>query len=126
MTSHAAIADGTRRLRLTRASDIEAAARGTRRPEWGPWDIDRDACVLWTAAPGRRYEIDLEDCTTSARVLDWICQVAGKQWQDRDRVIAGLITALDDVLNPQAHLCPSGRSRNLSTIAIRALARNTE
>lgn len=116
---------GGRHLRLARAIDIEATARGARRPEWGPWDIDRAECVLWTTAPGYRYEVDLEGCTTSARVLDWICQVAGKQWPDRDRVIAGLVTALADVLDPQGSLCPSGRPAQLSRTAIRRLAERT-
>jgi hypothetical protein len=123
VTSHAAtVGDMNRRLILTRASDIGAEGRGARRTEWGPWDIDRTACVLWTTAPGYRYEVDLEECTTSARTMDWIFQVAGKQWQDRDRIIAGLVTALGDVLNPQAHLCPSGQPRQLSRAAIRKLA----
>lgn len=124
LATYAAGTGTTRRLVLTRASDIKPAARGTRRLEWGPWDIDRVACVLWTTAPGYRYEISLEGCTSSAGVLDAICQVAGKQWDDRDRLIAGLVTALDDVLSPQARLCPWGRSRRLSRPAIRALVRN--
>lgn len=110
-------------LRLTRASDIQPEARGERRPEWGPWDIDRGIYVLWTVAPGYRYEVDLELCTSSAQVLDWICQVARKEWSGRDRVIAGLVTALDDVLNPQARLCSCGRSKRLSRPAIRSLVK---
>lgn len=112
----------TGRLMLTRASDIDTAAPGTRRPEWGPWEIDRVARVLWTTEPGYRYEVDLEDCTTSTRVTDWICQVADKQWQDRDRIIAGLVTALVDILDPQERLCPFGQPRQLSRAAIRKLA----
>jgi hypothetical protein len=114
---------GGRRLVLTRLSDIEPEARGERRAEWGPWHIDRDVLVLWTGAGGHRYEVDLEDCTTSAKVLDWICQVTGKQWGDaRQAVVSGLVTALDDVLNPQAHHCSSGQSKQLSQAAIRRLA----
>ena len=26
------------------------------------------------------HEVDLDSCTTSAAVLNWIMQVAGKQW----------------------------------------------
>jgi hypothetical protein len=113
------------RLVLTPLSDIKIAGQGNARPEWGPWHIDRESCVLWTDAPGYRYEIDLKDCTTSARVLDGICQIAGKQWKDRNCVIAGLVTALDDVLNPQAHLCSFGRPGQLSSTAIRALVGKT-
>ena len=110
-----------RSLVLTPASEIPIEGRGKRRPEWGPWHLDSDVYVLWTRTPGYRYEVDLERCTTSAQVLDWICQVARKEWPGRDHIIAGLITALDDVLTPQAHLCSSGQSKRLSKSAIREL-----
>jgi hypothetical protein len=70
---------------------------------WGPWRFDARRRVLdhdW-------YEIDLDRCTSSAEVLDWICQVAGKSWAD-DATIAGLVRALDDVLAPQQYLCGFG------------------
>jgi hypothetical protein len=107
-------------LHLTRASDLEPASRGERRRGWGPWDIDPDVFVLWTVAPGYRYEVDLEECTTSAQVLDWVCQVAGKTWADNP-VLAGLVRALDDVLAPQVHRCSCGRSTRLGRAAIRRL-----
>ncbi len=31
------------------------------------------------------YDIDLEDCTTSAKVLDWIAQLGGKIWSEAGR-----------------------------------------
>jgi hypothetical protein len=107
---------------ITRASDIEPAPRGERRAEWGPWHIDRGTYVLWTEAGGYRYEVDLERCLTSAEVLDWICQIARKQWDgDHAATVAGLVAALDDVLNPQAHLCSSGCSKRLTRAAVRGL-----
>jgi len=36
------------------------------------------------------YEVDLEQCLDGAQVLDWILQVAGKQWAD-DATVAGLV-----------------------------------
>jgi hypothetical protein len=89
--------------------------------DWGPWRLNPEARVLHTVEP-YRYEIDLDTCTTSAEVLDWICQAAGKTWAD-DATVAGLIRALDDVLKPQAHLCSSGRSKRLSRRCITALVR---
>ena len=56
------------------------------------------------------YEVDLEDCTTSAQALDWIMQVASKTWAT-DAVIAGLVRAIRDVLNPQSTLCSFGKER---------------
>lgn len=71
---------------------------------WGRWSLDRELCVLRHP----RYEVDLEKCLTPAAVLDWIAQVAGKTWGDRDATLAGLVRALDDVLHLQATLCPCG------------------
>src|SRR5688572_29071962 len=88
-------------------------------PKWGPWRLDPEARVLYPDEPCQ-YEIDLDTCTTSAEVLDWICQVIGKSWAD-DATVAGLVRALDDVLTPQAHLCSSGRSKRLSRRSIAVL-----
>lgn len=76
-----------------------------------------------------RYEVDLYRCTSSAEVLDWIIQIAGKEWASAehggddsehnpdgwtdDAILAGLVRALDDVLHPQAHLCSFGTSKRL-------------
>jgi hypothetical protein len=99
---------GRRHLRAVRAADITPC-----RPtyDWGPWDIDPDTAELYN--DDHDYAVDLETCRTPAQVLDWITQVTAKTWAD-DRTLAGLLRALDDVLNPQARLCPGGRSRRLS------------
>jgi hypothetical protein len=85
--------------------------------DWGPWRLDPDTYVLFWGDP-RRYEVDLERCRTSAEVLDWICQVAGKQWSD-DANLAGLVRAINDVLHPQASLCSWGASRRIAKTKIR-------
>ena len=59
--------------------------------------------------PGE-YEVDLERCTTSAQVLDWIVQVSKKTWAT-DAIVADLVRALDDVLDMQGTLCPFGQAR---------------
>lgn len=56
------------------------------------------------------YEIDLDRCSTSAQVLDWIAQVEGKMWAT-DRILAGLVRALDLVLSLQPTLCSFGVER---------------
>lgn len=88
--------------------------------DWGPWELDTSTCVLRIAEPFP-YEVDLEQCTTSARVLDRIMQISHKTDTD-DATIAGLIRALGDVLNPQANLCSFGASKHLTTTRIRELA----
>ncbi|WP_345390935.1 hypothetical protein [Haloechinothrix salitolerans] len=66
------------------------------------------------------YYVDLERCTTSAEVLDWIAQVAEKPWAN-DEVLAGLVRALNDVLAPQEHLCSRGKHLTLSGKQLRQL-----
>jgi hypothetical protein len=88
---------------------------------WEPWELDVSSYVLRMAEPFP-YEVDLEECTTSARVLDRIMQVSYKTDAD-DATIAGLIRALGDVLKPQANLCSFGTSKRLTMTRVRELAR---
>lgn len=85
--------------------------------DWGPWQLDIEHFVLRAG----NYEVDLEKCLDSAQVLDWILQV-GTHHPD-DATLAGLVRALDDVLNPQKHLCSFGVPRRLSAAAVRKMAR---
>jgi hypothetical protein len=90
-------ADGGRRGVRARTADPAAGP-------WGPWRFD-GRCRVLVHANG--YEIDLAQSTTSAEVLDWIVQVAGKSWGD-DTCLAQLVRAFDDLLQPQATLCSFG------------------
>lgn len=88
---------------------------------WGCWQLKLSNLTLeQTCRPW--YYIDLERCRTSAAVLDWICQVAGKQWATND-VLADLVRALDDLLQPQATMCSGGMgmapNRELGPIDVR-------
>jgi hypothetical protein len=58
------------------------------------------------------YPIDLETLTSSAEVLDMICQVAMKEWATAG-CISGLVRAINDLLQPQAHLCSMGADQRL-------------
>ncbi len=80
--------------------------------EFGGWSLDRERlCLVWQDEDGREvYEVDLEQCRTSAAMLDWIMQIAGKLWAT-DTVLAGLVHAFDHFLDPQGTLCSFGRSR---------------
>ncbi len=75
-----------------------------------PWSFDKKTICLVLNAPNeegpRGYDVDLEDCTTSAHVLDWIMQVASKGVSDR--VLAWLVRDLNRMLRPQATLCSGG------------------
>jgi hypothetical protein len=97
------------------------------RLDWGPWRLDLDARELYTdpdSHVGYAYPVDLDRCTTSAEVLDWVCQIADKGWgtpQQNAATVAGLVQALVDVLHPQANLCSWGRSKRLTLVAVRRL-----
>lgn len=73
--------------------------------KYGPWTFKKRGMYL--DYQNGRYYVDLNDCNTSAQILDWICQVNGKPWATAD-VIKGLIDAIDDLLEPQANLCSFG------------------
>ena len=95
-----------------------------RRRDWGEWCLDRRTREL--ILPGR-YEVDLDRFLTAGACLDWVAQVARKRWAT-DAVVAGLVRALDDVLDPQAHLCSGGMngascSRRLTPADVRRLVR---
>lgn len=92
--------------------------------DWGPWRLDTRTWVLYPVRP-YRYEVDLEQCLTSAQVLDRVMQIAAKTWAD-DELIGGLIRALGDVLRPQVNLCSFGASRRIGRGRVREQARDAQ
>lgn len=80
---------------------------------WHDWHLLPSLTRLGYAPPGwttPRYEVDLLRCTNASEALDWITQVHRKSWARRDpAVVAGLITALDDVLGVQTRLVAFGQ-----------------
>lgn len=99
-------------IELVPLSQLEPESAQRRMRRWEPWHLDPDLRTLWTNAGGYLYEIDLDQCTTSAEVLDWIMQLHGKQWGVD--VVSGLVAAFRDILHPQANLCSFGRSETLT------------
>lgn len=93
---------------------------------WNGWHLDPAVPALVFVDPhdNEIYDVTLTTCTTSAEVLDRLAQVAGKNWagMDMDKVLAGLLRALDDVLHLQSTLCGGGRAHALSSGAPRTLA----
>jgi hypothetical protein len=77
---------------------------------WGHWEFDAERLVLMYEHGRHEYEVDLEDMTTSAGMLDWIFQVNTKGWASREE-IGDLVQALDDLLRPQANLCSGGMDK---------------
>ena len=81
------------------------------RRSWHLWRLQGVSLVYECTDPRYfgRYEIDLREITSSAKMLDLIFQIAaGKVWATNE-CVAGLIAALNEIFDPQANLCPSGR-----------------
>ena len=55
----------------------EYRARKAATTQWGPWHLRHDNLTLEISEPFHYY-VDLEECLTSAQVLDHICQVTAK------------------------------------------------
>jgi hypothetical protein len=85
------------------------------RQDWGPWRLTSEG-ALEPSDPGQglgSYQIDLATCTDSANVLDWIVQVAHKL-DATDAIVAGLVRALDDILQLQSNVCGWGTSKTMT------------
>lgn len=77
---------------------------------WGNWRYDAKRMVLRHVP--HNYQIDLLDCSTSSKTLDWIFQMESKMWMThKDK--GNLLDALDDLIDPQATLCSRGASKTL-------------
>lgn len=84
---------------------------------YGRWRYDPDRIVLvYVGDEGREeYEVDPEECTTSAKTLDFIAQVSRKTWASREDV-GNLVAALDDLLDIQSNLCSFGEDKRIADV----------
>lgn len=73
--------------------------------KWGEWELNSQSNTLYFK---RTYEIDLSLINSSAAILDWIFQIKIKPWGNPE-ILFDLITAFDDIFNPQANFCSGGR-----------------
>jgi hypothetical protein len=90
--------------------------------QWGPWALQGTDLVIHAGSISE-YPVDLLTCTSSAQVLDWVCQVAGRFAEGRDQegraALAWFVLAVDEILSPQATLCSHGKPTTLTQAAIR-------
>jgi hypothetical protein len=100
---------------------ITVPLRGWDRSKWNGWRLE-GVELVYPAYVGGVYPIDLETCNRSSEVLDWIAQITGKEWAT-DECIAGLVRALDDILDLQANLCSRGDDKHLTVEQIRKRVR---
>jgi hypothetical protein len=81
---------------------------------WGPWRLSGTRL----ADDQHGYDVELLTCTSSAEVLDWLCQITAKDWGS-PHVVGHLVRAFNEVLNPQANLCSWGQPMTMTKAQIR-------
>ena len=74
--------------------------------EMGNWTILDDPLRL-ALCSRPSYEIPVGDATTSAKLLDWICQLAEKRWIS-DADLGSFVRIFNQLIRPQARLCGTG------------------
>jgi hypothetical protein len=83
-------------LAMSKLTNLMADARKINdKREWGRWKFNKKNLTLTHGHI--RYEIGLEGCITSAKVLDWVLQLHGKIWMN-DEDCRNLIEALPVLL----------------------------
>jgi hypothetical protein len=93
--------------------------------EFGNWEFNKKNLTLRHSGAGKGYEIDLEECTTSAGVLDWIFQIESKTWASEED-LGYLVRALNVLLAPQDTLCSGGHEKGPIDDVRKVIERNLE
>ncbi|OLM28294.1 hypothetical protein Ae717Ps2_6633c [Pseudonocardia sp. Ae717_Ps2] len=94
---------------------------------WGPWQLTNNGDALTLDPSGATLAhdwIDLTRCTTAAETLDAIVHAsrhAPDGGERDDAYIAGLVRAIDDMLDPMANLCSGGQPKTLSPRRLRSI-----
>jgi hypothetical protein len=88
--------------------------RGLDESDWNGWHLLPGGELEHEEAS---YPIDVQQFTRSAKALDMIMQIATKTWAT-DAVLAGLVRAINDVVEPQATLCSFGSDKFLAKAKI--------
>lgn len=91
-------------------AELAPVTKGGPPGAWGPWTYRAQSRVLDYR---NRYPIPLDDLTDSAKVLDIVVQVAGKDWGTPE-VAGWLVIALNELLDPQGRVCGFGRNRRFN------------
>ncbi|MGC3023341.1 hypothetical protein [Brevibacterium sp. FAM 24630] len=86
---------------------------------WGNWELRVEIMCIEHSVNG--YQISLDECLTSAQVLDWVFQMRAKTWVTSEEM-ANLLDAFDDVFEPQSRLCSVGRNKSLTKEEMHRLA----
>ena len=74
------------------------------------WIFDKECLTLTLRWEDKEYEVNLERCTTSAKTLDWIMQVASKA-SITNHAVGLFVRELERLLDPQATMCSMGENK---------------
>ncbi len=103
-------------MRMEKTTLIDKPVRHGMR--WGNWVFNRKSLVLQFAPSSSptldwwNWEVDLEECRTSAQVLDWLCESQGKNGIS-NMDIGDLLEAIDYLANGlQGLMCSFGVERS--------------
>jgi hypothetical protein len=104
------------RLLSDMMKEIEPDERKIRKSDY--WVYQPESLTLYNQECC--YEVDLETMTSSAKVLDWILQIAGKRQDDPAWDFRGFINVLQDVFwhrfgnTIQGVCCPFGQNMRIN------------
>jgi hypothetical protein len=98
----------------------EAHPDGVTKDAWNGWRLEDWGPDGWHIVH-LGYVVDLDRFRSSSVALDCIMQVAKKSWAT-DACTAGLVRALNDILQPQANLCSCGANKTMTAAQIAARA----
>jgi hypothetical protein len=87
-------------------------------------NVDLSGLTLNIFHNGRNvYYIDLEECITSAQLLDRIMQIAGKRWAN-PALLGLIVKVLNEALSPQAFLCSFGCDATIEQNKVKSIVSN--
>ena len=85
---------------------------------WGHWVFRLNNYTLVYAKRGQyEYDLDLEECTRSSEVLDWIFQLHLKPWMTNQDT-RDLLEAFNAILYPQSNLCYCGTDKIINPVEV--------
>lgn len=90
---------------------VNQNTRPRRRRQWGRWQY-RSNRTLTIDTGTYTYEIDLDECTSVGRVLDWLMHMRIKTWIT-SADLGDLLMAFDDIFNGYARLVEPTRKTSL-------------
>jgi hypothetical protein len=86
----------TELMQKVKTEKLERLKRGVTIQEFRIYFQKKDLTIQIERDSQDWYEIDLERCTDSNELLDWILHIHAKNWGSSNSMIAGILTTLDD------------------------------